>query len=163
MKIIFIRSGGHLEDQKFKIWISKSGLRYQHQIFTSCYTYKNSNLVPLATLKTDFSSRLFQTSRGCRGHIFWATPMKLGEFVAFMEVYKLHYYDFFLFILLFKSCQKWWSLPLRFSELLAWAYFSSINNNCRQSSQLSFCRACEYNLNWRIFVPAQHQSDLLKH
>ena len=37
----------------------------------------------LAWLKMDFPPKLFQTSRGRGGHIFWATPMKLRKFVAF--------------------------------------------------------------------------------
>ena len=32
------------------------------------------------------------------GHIFWATPTKLGKFVTFWEMYKSYYYHFWKFL-----------------------------------------------------------------
>ena len=70
---------------KMYYWISTVNYKFInfHQLLYSWEIKFLLNLVPLATPKMNFPTKLFKTSRGCDGRIFWSTPMKLRKFYAF--------------------------------------------------------------------------------
>ena len=77
------RGGGDLKVKIGQSWIAKKWLEIStpkfHHLYISIETRFSPNLKVLGAKEMDFPPKMFKTSNGHSGDIFWATPSKFGE------------------------------------------------------------------------------------
>ena len=79
-KLFLSLVGRELERQngQFWKWLEISTPKFHH-LYISMETWFSPNLKVLGAKEMDFPPKMFKTSNGRSGDIFWATPSKFGE------------------------------------------------------------------------------------